>query len=270
MDDHLSKKLGSLTNSRYNSLIVNLTSIYSMSEHKAIVARLCAEKYKDARVIYWAGSVTTGNYTSNSDLDLVIIFDDIPNAYREAFVYEGWKIDAFIHDFATLRYFFEEIDRKSGMSVLPQMVVSGVLITPSSPLSEDIKQLATKIIDKGPPPWSKEEIDRTRFFITDLLDDIVSARNRTEQVASTAKLYETLAEFYFRAQNKWQADGKAIIQYLKKENYDLAETYRDAFDEVFKRNHTQQLEVLVKKILEPYGGLLWEGYRADAPTEWKK
>jgi len=106
-----------------------------MSEHKAIVTRLCAEKYKDTRVIYWAGSVTTGNYTT---------------------------------------------------------------------------------------------------------------------------------------QNKWQANGKAIIQYLKKENYDLAETYRDAFDEVFKRNHTQQLEVLVKKILEPYGGLLWEGYRADAPSEWKK
>jgi hypothetical protein len=38
-------------------------------------------------------------------------------------------------------------------------------------------------------------------------------------VASTAKLYETLAQFYFRAKNKWQADGKAIIQYLKKENY---------------------------------------------------
>lgn len=240
-----------------------------MTNHKAIITRLCEEKYKDATVVYWAGSVTTGNFTSKSDLDLVVIFDHIPNAYREAFAYEGWKIDAFIHDIETLRYFFEEVDRKSGMPVLPQMIVSGVLITPPSPLSEDIKRLASKMIEKGPPLWGREEIERARFFITDLLDDVVFARNRTEQVASAAKLYEVLATFYFRAQNQWQAEGKAIMHYLKKHNYDLAETYRDAFDEVFKRNHTQQLEALVHKILEPYGGLLWEGYRADAPSEWK-
>lgn len=50
--------LSSLTDSRNNSLLVDLTRIHSMSEHKVIVARLCAEKYEDARVIYWAGSVT--------------------------------------------------------------------------------------------------------------------------------------------------------------------------------------------------------------------
>ncbi len=241
-----------------------------MVDHKAIVKRLCGERYKDASVIYWAGSVTTGNFTTKSDLDLVVIYNHISNAYREAFAFEGWKIDAFIHDLETLRYFFEEVDQKSGMSVLPQMVVSGVLITPPSSLSEDIKRLATKILDKGPPPWNKKEIDKTRFYITDLLDDIVFARDRTEQIASSTKLYEVLATFYFRAQNAWQADGKAIIQYLKKQNYDLAEMYRDAFDEVFKHNNTNALERLVNRILAPYGGLLWEGYRADAPAEWKK
>lgn len=241
-----------------------------MIDHKAMVKRLCDEKYKDASVIYWAGSVTTGNFTSGSDLDLVVIYDHISNAYREAFAFEGWKIDAFIHDIETIRYFFEEVDRKSGMSVLPQMVVSGVLITPPSSLSDDIKRLATKIIDEGPPSWSREEIDKVRFHITDLLDDIVFARNRTERIASSAKLYEILATFYFRAQNAWQADGKAIIQYLKNQNFELAEIYRDAFDEVFKHNNTKALETLVNTILEPYGGLLWEGYRADAPPEWKK
>lgn len=241
-----------------------------MVDHKAIVKNLCSERYKEASVIYWAGSVTTGNFTSKSDLDIVVIYAHIANAYREAFIYDGWKIDAFIHDIETLRYFFEEVGRKSGMSVLPQMVVSGVLITPPSSLSEDIKRLATKVIDEGPPSWSKEEIDKARFYMTDLLDDIVYAQNRTEQIASSAKLYEILATFYFRAQNAWQADGKAIIQYLKKQNYQLAEMYRDAFDEVFKHNNTMELETLVNTILDPYGGLLWEDYRADAPTEWKK
>jgi hypothetical protein len=80
--------------------------------------------------------------------------------------------------------------------------------------------------------------------------------------------YELLAEFYFRAQNKWSASGKMILQFLKKQNYDLACLYRDAFDDVFKHGHTQQLNELACEILEPYGGLLWDGYHADAPKKW--
>ena len=185
-------------------------------------------------------------------------------------MYEGWRIDAFIHDLGTLRYFFEEIDGKSGMPALPQMILTGVLITPSSPLSEEIKHLARRVIDAGPPPWTTDQLDRARFFITDLLDDILCPQNRAEQVATTAKLYDLLAEFYFRAQNKWQASGKTILHYLKKQDYELFSMYRDAFDALFKHNHTQQLEALVLKILEPYGGLLWEGYHALAPKEWRK
>ena len=69
-----------------------------MTDPKTTIIRLCAHKYNNASAIFWAGSVTTGNYTSRSDLDLVVVFDKIPNAYREAFKYEDWKIDAFIHD----------------------------------------------------------------------------------------------------------------------------------------------------------------------------
>ena len=166
-----------------------------MVDHQALIKRLCNEKYGDASAIYWAGSVVTGNYTSRSVLDLVIIFESIPNAYREAFVFEDWKIDAFIHDFETLTYFFEDIDLKSGIPALPQMIVSGKLITPSSSISKEIEHLAAKIIKQGPPHWDKEKIDNARFFITDLLDDIISAQNRSEQIASTSKLLRTTHNF---------------------------------------------------------------------------
>lgn len=240
-----------------------------MTDPKETVNRLCKLKYHNAHTIFWAGSVTTGKFTSRSDLDLVILFDKIPNAYREAFIFENWKIDTFIHDFETLCYFFEEIDGKSGIPSLPHMIATGKLITSPSSLSKKIIQLAHKIIDAGPPPWNKEQLDRARFFITDLLDDVATPQNRAEQIASASKLYELLAEFYFRAQNKWQASGKAILKYLKQHDYDFAENYRDAFDELFKYGHAQKLEVLVQQVLEPYGGLLWDGYRADAPKEWK-
>ncbi len=71
-------------------------------------------------------------------MDIIVVFDLVQNAYREAFSYDGWKIDAFIHDIETLRYFFEEVDRKSGIPALPHMVLTGILMTAPSPLSRKI------------------------------------------------------------------------------------------------------------------------------------
>jgi len=241
-----------------------------MNDPKSTVLHLYEKKYQHAQVMIWAGSTSTGNYTSHSDLDVVIIFEQVPHAFREAFIFEDWRVDTFIHDLSTLKYFFEEIDGPSGMPVLPEMIDSGVLISPPNALSKKIKLLAAEFIEKGPPVWNQLTIDKSRFYITDLLDDIVSPRNRVEQQASTAKLYDILAEFYFRSQNKWQASGKAILRTLKKYDYDLATDWRDAFDEVFKDGHTMQLERLVKRILTPFGGLLWNGFHLDAPHDWRK
>jgi len=46
-----------------------------------------------------------GEGRAGSDLDLVIIFDNLLTAYHETYVYEGWPIDAFIHDLETLDFF---------------------------------------------------------------------------------------------------------------------------------------------------------------------
>ena len=70
--------------------------------------KLMKERYQNALAIFWAGSVSNEQGTDGSDLDLVIVYEKLPNAYREAFIYDGWPIDAFIHDLDTLRYFFEE------------------------------------------------------------------------------------------------------------------------------------------------------------------
>ena len=69
------------------------------------IQKLIQEKYKEAKAIFWAGSVSQNQGTDSSDLDLVIVFESLTHAYREACVYDGWPIDAFIHDLNTLRYF---------------------------------------------------------------------------------------------------------------------------------------------------------------------
>ncbi len=234
-----------------------------------IIKELVAEKYRDAKAVFWAGSVYKNQGTAASDLDLVIVFESLPNAYREAFIYGGWPVDAFIHDLDTLRYFFEESQSSSGIPGLITMIIEGREILSPNPFATDIKQLAEKFKAAGPTAWSKEQIDKERFHITDTLDDIKFPKNREEQITSVAHLFEPLVQFHFRAQGKWSANGKSLMRLLKTDNPDLTTEFNQSFENFFKTGDTLGIENLVQKILAPYGGLLWDGFKSDAPAEWK-
>ena len=88
----------------------------------AIATKIQQDRYPDADVIFLAGSVIRGEGTATSDLDLVVVFQQLPAAYRESFQFEGWPVEAFVHDPETLRYFFFEVDSPTGIPSLPAMV----------------------------------------------------------------------------------------------------------------------------------------------------
>jgi len=166
------------------------------------IQKLIQERYQEAKAVFWAGSVSQNQGTSASDLDLVIVYEKIPNAYREAFIYQEWPIDAFIHDSETLNYFFEESRANTGIPGLMRMILDGREVTAPTPYSESIKVRAQAIFTEGPAVWDQKQIDKERFFITDVLHDIQFPPSSAEQIASAAWLYEALAQFYFRSQNK--------------------------------------------------------------------
>ncbi len=227
------------------------------------IKKVIRERYSNAKAVFWSGSFSKNEGKEHSDLDLVIVYDKVPNAYREAFIYKGWPIDAFIHDPETLRYFFEESKNGSGISGLIHMILDGRIITPPSNFSESMIKMAKEYLEAGPAVWDKSQIAKERFLITDVLDDIKSPVSQAEQMASAGWLYEALSQFYFRSQNKWCASGKSIVRYLKSENPALESEFTDSFSQLFKTGDSKALEVLVKKILDPFGGLLWDGFRAE-------
>ncbi len=239
------------------------------SDPREVVEQLYKKHYAHAQAGYWGGSVAKGEGTEHSDLDVVVVFDHLPNAYRETFFMGGWPVDVFIHDLETLNYFFQESRNKSGIPGLLQMILTGVEIITDTETSKQVKLMAKEAFASGPAPWSTQEIDKERFFITDVLTDILYPVSRPEQIASAAWLYEALSQFYFRARGKWRASGKSIPRYLEKHDPDLARQFNRAFTRVFEKSETSALATLVHSILKPYGGLLWEEYRSDAPAEYR-
>lgn len=227
-------------------------------------------KYKDADVIILAGSIVRGEETKYSDLDIVVIYKSIKNAYRESFLYKNIPVEAFVHDKATLIYFFNEVDKPMRKPSLATMIVEGIEIPKETELSMNIKVLAKEYIDKGVEELSKIEIDKYRYLITDLIDDIREPRNKDELIATTCQLYEIISNFYIRINKRWSGSGKTIPRILKMINPEMFRNFSKALDEVFINENPDFLIQLVENILLPYGGFLFDGYKLDAPENWRK
>jgi predicted nucleotidyltransferase len=225
----------------------------SLSQPIQVTQEILDRRYSDARVIFLAGSIVRGESTPFSDLDLVVIFDKLPAAYRESFHFQRFPIEAFVHDPETLNYFLYEIDRPSGIPSLAQMILEGVEIPKPNDLSRSLKELATSVMQLRPPELTEEDVRKLRKL-----------------VATGAELYEVLATYYLRTNGLWSAKGKSIPRILRQADANLSLRYAASFDELFAHGLPENVVSLVEEILRPRGGFLFEGHRLDAPAHYRK
>ena len=224
------------------------------------------ERYAGARVVFLAGSVMRGEATPTSDLDIVVVYEKLPNAYREAFVHGGWPVEAFIHDAGTLEHFFDD-DRRRGIPALMSMVAEGVEVPEASEFSAGLKRRAVELLEAGPPAWDEEELTLRRYRLTDWVDDLRFPRSEEELLATGAYLYQDAAEFYFRTRGLWSAHSKTIPRRLRRADADFAERFLRAFDALFTEKRPEPVAALAGELLEPFGGFLFEGFRKEAPKK---
>ena len=227
-------------------------------------------KYSGAKCIFLAGSVIRGEASKYSDLDLVVVYEKLEFAYRDSYIFNDWPVEAFVHDPQTLKYFFEEVDGPSGCPSLVQMVIEGLTIPEAESFTEGLKEYAQSEMGKGPSLWGQDAVDRARYGITDLIDDLREPINHSEAIGSAARLYDVLADFYFRSQGKWSAKGKTIDRKLKELDPVFAKEFYDSFNLLYSKNDSSSVVSLAEKILLPYGGFLFDGHRLDAPESWRK
>ena len=228
--------------------------------------RIFQERYAGARVLFLAGSVVRGDATPTSDLDIVVVYERLPNAYREAFTSEGWPFEAFVHDAETVECFFEA-DRVRGLPAMLSMVLEGIEIPEPCAFSNELKRRASEIFEAGPKPFEEDEMHLRRYRLTDWIDDIRHPRSHEELVATGTYLYGDAADFYFRSRNLWSSHSKTIPRRLRAADADFAETFLRAFDALFVEKNNAPAIALVEQMLAPFGGLLFDGFRKDAPQE---
>lgn len=244
---------------------------YTSTEDLIGVARqILDDRYPTAKVILLAGSLLRGEGTPYSDLDLVVIFDQLPHAWRESFDFQGYPVEAFVHDPETLNYFLFESCRSSNSPAMARMVLEGIEIPCPSEISQSLKRIAANLLASGPPELSDEDERKLRYTITNLIDDIRQPRSREELVATGAELYGALANYYFRTNGLWPAVNKSIPRTFSKADPELYSRFREGFDQLLAGGRGDKVITLAEEILKKRGGFLFDGYKQDASPESRK
>lgn len=205
-----------------------------------------------------AGSVVRGNATETSDLDIVIFDKRLPSSYRESMFEYGWAIEVFVHNLTSYRYFID-MDCKAAKPSMARMISEGIILRDEGIL-ETIKNEAKDILENGPEIWSEETVRTKQYFITDALDDFLGSKNRAEEIFIANTLADLVHEFVLRTNRQWIGSSKWIIRALNRYDEKFTGEFVEAFDVFYKTGEKNKVVQLVDKVLDPYGGRLFEGF----------
>lgn len=223
---------------------------------------ILAERHPQAVAAYWAGSLARGDGTRTSDIDLVIVYPQLPNAWRDSFIWNGRLCETFAHDPRSLLVFYRQ-DAERGVPSLMHMVAEGVSLLDDA-IGAGLQAEARRGLSQGPRPWTPEELDRSRYTARDLLDDLSGADDPAEIRAIGASLFAHAFTHHRRANGRWSATGKHIVRTLRREEGSLGAAYLAAFDTLFGQAEPADALRIVREIYAPCGGPLAE-WRSDAP-----
>lgn len=207
-------------------------------------ALTAAEKIRDqffpaTSTCMLAGSVVRGDATAYSDLDLVVVFERVENAQRRSFTFEGWPVEAFVHDPQTLDYFFREVDRPSGVRSLPNMASDSIEIPRGTKCGRLLKDLADRILKEGLIQWGRQDRENSRHVISNMIEDIREPGNTAELRIVVLTLYSAIADHFLRSQNQWSAKGKSIPRRRMSVDPEFYKHFAEAFEAAFTSDDTR-------------------------------
>lgn len=217
---------------------------------------LVEELFPDALFAFLGGSLVNGLGTATSDLDVVVVLDGLVRPQRESRRWRDWPVELFTHSQTSLTAYLEQDAERRRPSLLRMCADGVVLVDRSGGRATALQQELRARLAAGPGVPEPAELDRARYVLTDLLDDLSGVTDPGERafigwtaVQETAKLALSLA-------GGWHGGGKWLLRELRAQDPELAAELLAA------REHPAALAAVATRVLDRAGGRLWEGYRA--------
>ncbi|MCK2031357.1 nucleotidyltransferase domain-containing protein [Microbacterium sp. KSW4-4] len=189
------------------------------------IERFLVERYPRSRIAIVAGSTARGERTHTSDIDLLLIDDDLfaddaQVSEAATFEFEGETFEVFAYTAAGF-----ETWANRGIAqhrpVIVHMLVEGVPVRSGTGL-DDLRARWGAVLAAGPVLEETESRIR-RYVITDLLDDLGDATDPLEQRVVAGLLFERMAELMLLTDARWIGSGKWLPRRLRAWNPERAD-----------------------------------------------
>ena len=222
-----------------------------------LAERFVAARFPKASVAVIGGSTSRGERTPTSDIDLLLIGDDLllegktGAALTEEFEGEIFEV------FAYTPQGFDEWAQRSVTQhrpVIVHMLVEGTPVRAGDELAT-LRDAWSERLDRG-PSVDAHELDFRRYVITDVLDDLRDATDPLERRVIAATLFERTAELMLLTAGRWIGTGK----YLPRRLRELPAERVDALVEPYLNGNVDELADAVERELAVAGGRLQAGF----------
>jgi predicted nucleotidyltransferase len=226
-------------------------------DHLAVAERFTATHFPKASIAVIGGSTSRGERTPTSDIDLLLIGDDIlaegeiGTARTLAFEDEVFEVFAYTKDG------FDEWARRGieqHRPVIVHMLIEGSVIRDGDDLGE-LRTRWAEALAAG-PHVDEHEMDFRRYVITDVLDDLRDASDALERHVLAATLFERTAELMLLTSRKWIGTGK----YLPRRLRELPSERVNALADPYIRGDFDRLADAVEHELDAAGGRVQAGF----------
>lgn len=221
--------------------------------------RFVEANFPECHVAIVASSVLRGEGTATSDLDVVIITGREEAPFRQSFIWEGWPVETFVHTETSYPDFFAR-DRDRYEPSLEMMCAEGVVLRDRNGLAERIRETARQELEAGPEPLTQRAIDRMRYSITDLIDDLMGSVKPEESFFIANALAEESVRLLLLRNRRWLGKGKWVLRALRRFDPAIEERLSGALALFCSTGSKDELLAFANGVLEPVGGRLFEGY----------
>jgi hypothetical protein len=223
-----------------------------------------AERFPGAVAAFLGGSVLSEHRTPTSDLDVVVVLDGPPAPYRETCEQDGWIVEAFVHTRESLEQFWAR-DAARRVPSLIRMCAASVLLADAAGVAAQLQAEAAARLAAGPPPVEADELEASRYRLTDLLDDMAGCDDEAELLFITGGVVTQVSTLALLVAGQWSGSGKGLARALARHDPDLLERLVNGHRHVVLYADTAVLHRAAVDVLVRAGGALMVGYRADAP-----
>ncbi len=225
----------------------------------AVAKKFIKQEFPDCLTAFLGGSVIRGEASETSDLDIVVITDNTDKAFRESFYQFSWPIEVFVHTKKSYRKFFEQ-DKQRRQPSLPRMCAEGEILKDTNDLGDEIKEEAKTLLAVGPDAYSEQEKEDRRYYLTNLLDDLIGADSRAEEIFIVNQLSSEMVNFILISNGQWKGAGKWIPKSLYCWDEKLCNEFMTALEKFYQQQDKTEFSKLVERELKKYGGRLFAGY----------